>query len=335
MSRTRATGGLVEALAIHGLDVKWLNMATLRRWLGREMALRYARRTFARFAPDLVFVFCRDLPVELMRDFRKSARTVVWVEEPLDDMGQDYVDYLAHAHAVFMTNPSKFEWLSERGIDHAAFVLEGFSSTFHYPVQPDGRIRDLVFIGGPGRDGQRARFLAEVARAFSLEVYGKGWEKWERRYPDLCVRGPVKTSRYRKLCASSRIVLGLNQVNYDPLYFSNRTFFSLACRAFHLTHYVPRLEKVFQDGVHLAWYEGLDDCLQKIAYYLERPDERARIAEAGWRCACSEHQFTARIAYILQTLEDGLPAGREPVVVARPPESPARLGSLWPAPVTE
>ena len=242
----------------------------------------------------------------------------VWVEEPLDEIPQDYVDYLALAHAVFMTNPSKFAWLRERGIDHTAFVLEGFSSTFHYPVEARKPLRDIVFIGGPGGQGQRAAFLSEVARNFPLEIYGRGWEPWQKQYPNLDVSGPVRASRYRQLCAESHIVLGLNRVNEDPLYFSNRTVFTLACRAFHLTHYVPKLETVFRDGVHLAWYSGIDDCLDKIAHFLERPEERSRIADAGWRHACEKHQFKSRIAYILKLLENGMPAQADPVLIDQP-----------------
>jgi hypothetical protein len=309
MSRTHATGGLVEALVAHGLDVTWLNMATLRRWLGRRLAIRYAAWMFEHRRPDLVFVFCRDLPFELLVRFRERARTVVWFEEPLDDIAHSHAEYLAQAHAVFMTNPSKFDWLEAHGVPHTAFVMEGFSSTYHYPAKTSRPRRDIAFIGGPGRRGQRVEFLAEVSRHFDLEVFGCGWERHAARHPELRVRPAVRAGGYRKLCASSRIVLGLNQVNDDLLYFSNRTLFTLACRGFHLTHYVPRLESVFCNGVHLAWFSDIHDCLEKIAYYLERPEERARIAAAGYEYALAEHQFTARISFILKALREGLPVG--------------------------
>jgi spore maturation protein CgeB len=335
MSRTRATGGLVEALESHGLDVKWMNMATLRRWLGPRRALSWARGTFERYSPDLVFVFCRDLPLELLREFRRTVRTVIWVEEPLDDIGQAHVDYFAEAHAVFMTNPSKFEWLRERGVAHTSFVMDAFSSSFHYPVSARDQLRDVVFIGGPGREGQRAEFLAEVARHVELEIYGRGWQPWRRRYPWLRVRGSVRAPAYRRLCATSRIVLGLNQVNDDPLYFSNRTFFSLGCKGFHLTHYVPQLETVFTNGEHLAWYDGLDDCLVQIFHYLARPDERDRIANAGYELVCASHQFRARVAEILRFLASGQTSAQPEIVIPRALPDPGVVDSLTAAPLRE
>lgn len=307
MSRTRATFGLVEALREHGLQVKWLNMATLRRWLGRRAALAQARRLFRRYQPDLVFGFCRDLPRELVDEFREAAKILLWIEEPLREITAEYVEYLAKAHAVFMTNPSKFDWLRQQGIEHLAFSLEGFSDSYHYAIPARAAKRDLVFIGGPGYEGQRAQFLAEIARHYPVEIYGHGWRPWLHRFPNLVVRPPVKARAYRRLCAESRIVLGMNQVNDDPLYFSNRTILSLACRGFHLTHYVPGLERVFADGEHLAWFRDRDHCLEQIESYLRRPIDRAQIARAGHDLVHRSHRFSARIAHILEVLR-GRPA---------------------------
>lgn len=312
MSRTRATAGLVEGLRFHGLEVRWLKLAKIRRWLGRAMTMRYARQVHASFRPDVVFVFCRDLPLELLEEFSRCTTTVIWVEEPLDRMGVDYAEYLSHAHVAFLTNPSKFDWLRAHGVQQTAFVMEGFSSTWHYPVPAPRRAeRDLVFIGGPGREGRRAQFLAEIARHHDLQIFGKDWGPWRRRYPHLDVRDAVGPRRYRQLCASSRIVLGLNQVNADPLYFSNRTLFTLACRGFHLTHYVPRLESVFGNGEHLVWYRDLDECIEKVAHYLGRPEERRRIAAQGHEYVVREHQFRERIRYILGVLRTGVRASPE------------------------
>ncbi len=305
MSRSRATGGLVEALRAHELEVKWLNIATLRRWLGRDMAIRCARRTFDRFKPDIVFVFCRDLPFPLLKEFSKSATSVVWVEEPFENISEDYVDYLGEADAVFITNPTKLTWLRSRGVHHAAFVLEGFSSSSHYPIEGVEKDHDVVFIGGPGREGKRAEFLSRIAEHHRVDIYGCHWDGWANLYPNLRVHRPVRPRGFRNLCASARIVLGLNQVNQDSLYFSNRTFMSLACRAFHLTHYVPGLERVFRDREHLAWYTDVEDCIEKIGYYLERPDERDQIAKVGCDYVHTMHQFDSRIRYILQTLRSG------------------------------
>lgn len=330
MARSRCTGGLVDALERHGLEVRWLNLATMRRWVGMNHAVRKARRIFTEFAPDMVFVFCRDLPQVLLEEFGQKVPTVLWVEEPLDDLDATHAEYMRRADLVCLSNPAKRSWLAERGVRNMMFLMSGFSPRFHYPVRGRQR-RDVVFIGGPGRNGQRASFLAEISEHCSTEVFGAGWEPYRRKYSSLRIGWPVKVAGFRRLCATSRIVLGLNQVNEDPHYFSNRTFLTLACRAFHLTRYVPGLEDVFRDGQHLVWYRDAEECIDKIRHYLGNETERLRIASAGQEFALAHHQYRHRISKILTALGEGQSLGDQSQSLVSPrgvPSVPAtRLAS--------
>ena len=307
MSRTRCTGALVDALREHGVDVRWRNMATLRRWTGDNFAIRLARAEFRSYRPDVVFVFFRDLPALLADEFRRDARVVIWCEEALESLDGSIVDYFQLADLVCMSNPARFAWLRERGLQNMAFLMSGFSPRFHHPAPPQRACRDVAFIGGPGRRGQRAAFLAEVARRFDTEVFGLHWNRWGHFHDGLRVRGPVDNRGYAGICATSRIVLGVNEVNDDLYYFSNRTFLTLACGGFHLTHYVPRLENVFGDGEHLAWYHDEDQALERIEHWLQRDSDRARIAAGGHAEVMQHHQYFHRVARILHWLQTGLP----------------------------
>ena len=111
MSRSCCTGALVDALREHGLQVRWRNIASWRRWLGRERSLSMARREFRRYRPDLVFVFNRDLPPSLLEDFREHARIVVWCEEALLELDSSIVELFKHADLVCLSNPVRMPWL--------------------------------------------------------------------------------------------------------------------------------------------------------------------------------------------------------------------------------
>jgi hypothetical protein len=305
MSRTRCTGGLVDALRRHGVEVRWRNMVTWRRWFGRQMANRLVRAEFKSYRPDVVFVFFRDLPIALAEEFRKTARLVIWCEEALESLDASIVDYFALADLVCMSNPARFPWLRERGLDNMAFLMSGFAPKFHRPAPPQPPRRDVAFLGGPGRRGQRASFLARVSERFDTEVFGNHWDRWQSTYPNLRVRPPVGNRGYAKVCATSRIVLGINEVNDDLLYCSNRIFLTLACGAFHLTHYVPRLEDVFENGKHLVWYRDEDEALELMAHWLPAAAERARVAADGHAEAFEHHQYYHRVARILHWLQYG------------------------------
>jgi len=323
MSRTRCTGALVDALREHGIDVRWRNMATLRRWFGDKLANRLARAEFRSYRPDVVFVFFRDLPALLADEFRRDARVVIWCEEALEALDGSIVDYFELADLVCMSNPARFSWLRERGLQNMAFLMSGFSPRFHRPAPPQRFLRDVAFIGGPGRRGQRASFLAETARRFDTEVFGLHWNRWGHFHDGLRLRAPVDNRGYARICASSRIVLGVNEVNDDLYYFSNRTFLTLACGGFHLTHYVPRLENVFRDGEHLAWYHDEEQALERIEHWLNRDSDRARIAAGGHAEVMQHHQYSHRVARILHWLQTGLPqagdvlAGHDDVLMVK------------------
>jgi len=302
MSRTRCTGALVDALQQNGLEVKWLNLATIRRWRGVEGAHRRARKVFASFRPDVVFVFCRDLPLDLLREFKSDARIVLWVEDVLAD--HELAGYMSHADLVCMSALRHPEHWHARGVENITFLFSGFSPRFHSPSKPKKPVRDIAFIGGPGASGQRARLISKISERFDTEVFGvrRAWEHWADLYGNVRVRGPLRNSGYRRVCATSRIVLGLNEVNDLPLYFSNRTFLTLACAGFHLTHHVPGLETVFENGEHLAWYRSEEECIEKLGHYLEQDEERARIARAGHELVMRDHQYYHRVSRILDIL---------------------------------
>lgn len=308
MSRSRCTSGLVEALRGHHLQVKWLNRATLRRWLGERGADSWIRRTMNSYRPDLVFVFWRDLPLELLREFKERAVTVLWVEESLAAMGEAEISYLKTPHLVAMSNLGHIEYLREHGMHKAVFLKAAFSPKVHYPVQARGESWDVAYIGGPGRRGQRADLLVKIGQRFDTRVFGRGWRDYQPRPPELHVGGVVFPRRYRQICANARIVLGLNEVNQVPFYSSNRVFLTLGCGAFHLTHYVPGLEEVFQDGVHLVYFRSAEECLEKVGYYLRNERLRRSIASRGHELVVREHRYLDRVGSILKMLREGLGA---------------------------
>lgn len=331
MSRTRCTGALVDAWRESGAEVRWINMSTLRRWVGGKASQAWASRAFERFRPDLVFVFCRDLPVELVDQFRERAPVVLWIEEALEELDRSHVEYFSKAHLVCLSNPTRIPLLHRHGVRHTMFLMSGFSPRFHRPAPRTRQVRDVAFIGGPGRRLQRAEILATLARRFRVEVFGLHWEGLASRFPDLHIHGPVGSRGYGRVCASSRIVLGVNEVNGDRNYFSNRTWLTLACRGFHLTHYVPGLEDTFEEGRHLAWFHEIGEAEHKIEAYLADEERREEVRQAGHRFALQRHQYRHRIERLLERLEAPeaipmpLPARRPfPAVAGRLSPSPAR-----------
>lgn len=196
------------------------------------------------------------------------------------------------------------------------WVVEGA----HIPAFPmaDGVVpryrSDVAFLGNifqppvpdPLLAQRRLRLLTAVGERFDLRVWGPQSPDFDRHsqpMPFRTVRWPAYNEECVKVCRAADVVLGINTTNRVHRYFSNRTFVTLACGGFHITEYVPGLETMFENERHLVWYRSDDECLERIAEFLRRPDDRARIADEGRRHVREHYALHAQVAKLLQYME--------------------------------
>lgn len=55
----------------------------------------------------------------------------------------------------------------------------------------------------------------------------------------------------------------------------------MACGGFVLSNRQPEIAEYFEDGVEIVMFNSLDECIEKIRYYLTHEEERRQIAESG------------------------------------------------------
>ena len=309
-SRSKCTGALVDALRTEGLQVVPVNCSLLRRWIG-TLGMRATVRLIRRiYRPDLCFVFFHDLPPLLMEQFSGKIPTVVWMEEQTAHTDSSHVDYVRNVRLLCLSTPNLVRAYHSQGVQNATFLMSGFSRRFHRPFPkelPDER--EIAFIGGPGAMGDRPGFLSWLSQRHRVTLFGRkdSWLPYLSRFPELEWASELRPKGYARVCASSSIILGLNQSHDSALYFSNRIFLTLACQGFHLTHYVPRMEEVFERGVHLDWFDSREECDEKIGWYLEHPRERRKIAMQGAALVHAEHRYQDRVQEILRLLAQEAP----------------------------
>jgi spore maturation protein CgeB len=63
---------------------------------------------------------------------------------------------------------------------------------------------------------------------------------------------------------------------------------------------VEGIDALAADGVHCAWYRNLEEGIELIRHYLDRPDDRRRIALAGRRHALDRHTYAHRVRLLLE-----------------------------------
>ncbi len=103
------------------------------------------------------------------------------------------------------------------------------------------------------------------------------------------------------LVASSKIIVAPDYPA-DDFYWSERIWYHIARGGFVIHPKLERLEEYLTDGVHYVGYKDREEMIEKIRYYLERPEARKKIADAGMKKVKSEYRFQDTLKLILQKL---------------------------------
>lgn len=231
------------------------------------------------------------LPVDFWRGVkREGPRIVAWYFDWIANWGgreQQYLPRLREFDLIISTdgfeNPI-YDGLPRYWLPHAA------DPRTYYPVSMP-TAHDVGFIGHNYLP-RRRQMIRNLIKRYDFMQYGLHDECWG--------------SGYARACASVKIMVGDNFRNDISGYWSDRTYLSLACGSFYLSPRVPGLERYFEDGKHLVMYDNEDDLHAKVDHYLQRPEERMRIATAGTALVHERHSWAKRVAEFEAICESAL-----------------------------
>jgi spore maturation protein CgeB len=77
-----------------------------------------------------------------------------------------------------------------------------------------------------------------------------------------------------------------------------------SCGGFLLTDEREHGSDDFIEGDEIVMFTDVNDCLQKILYYLDRHDERRRIAENAYNRVIREHTYIYRAEKLLAAVRE-------------------------------
>jgi spore maturation protein CgeB len=81
-----------------------------------------------------------------------------------------------------------------------------------------------------------------------------------------------------------------------------RVFEVLACRGFLLTGMADNLQDYYIPGKEIAVFNTSAELIEKSRYYIHHPEERNRIAQAGFRRTLAEHTYELRFKKIFEAV---------------------------------
>lgn len=146
---------------------------------------------------------------------------------------------------------------------------------------------------------ERRELLSAVSKQFETSIYTNSDV---HKIPYVRSRGTVDyLTQMPKVFAGSRINLNITLRSIEsgmPL----RTLDIMACGGFLLSNYQPELAEYFEEGKELVLFYSKEDCLDKIAYYLDHEEERVQIAEAGCRKVGELFSYRRQLGKIFEVL---------------------------------
>jgi spore maturation protein CgeB len=267
------------------------------------------------FQPDL-FVEAgghRILPETVLAIKAQGISTVLWTIDPPIDF-EPVLKAAPHYDFVFTGGSEAYDILKEKGIQNLSWLPFACDPTVHKPhalTEDEKNLygTDIAFVGSmhPVLYPFRVRFL-EAISDFNLAAWGPGSDTIP---PDSPLKNRIRGEKtppdtWIKIYSASKIVLCMHYrdpENRIPCHqASPRVYEALACGAFLMVDAQRDVLASFKDREELVIFRDAEELRELLNYYLERPEERRKVAEAGRKKALENHTYSQRITDMLKVV---------------------------------
>ncbi|HZO37447.1 MAG TPA: glycosyltransferase [Solirubrobacteraceae bacterium] len=193
------------------------------------------------------------------------------------------------------------------GLDNV-ILSQWACNRYAYEKRTDVLDHDVTFVGLP--HGDRPEVIARLAEGgIEVECFGKGWPRGRLGHDEMVtlfgasrINLNLANSSTVRPTARMRVGAWLRGRRVDtrprPSQIKGRTFEVPGSGGFLLTERVPHLERYFELDREVAVFGDARDLPERIRWWLDHPDERAAVAEAGLRRTLAEHTYDHRFAEI-------------------------------------
>lgn len=193
--------------------------------------------------------------------------------------------------AVFVTTPECVDWYMKEGVPAYYFPLAS-NPDIYFPIEGYEKKYDVGFIGRKyGIRGRIVEYL--ISNGINVKAYGPGWDS-----------GTLDISENNDFYNSCKIVLGTGNIGYSYKLMNPklRDYEVPLSGVLYITNYSKELSLSFEQDKEIVFYNGKEELLMKINYYLKNSCEREKIAELGYIKAVNNHTYNKRLSYVFNKL---------------------------------
>lgn len=273
------------------------------RAISRNIADRIIKRQ-----PDLVVIVYRYLHPVLVERLKKQLRDVLVVQmnpDPVSNLEKQQI-IAADFDYYFSKEPYIADTLRKKAGLNAHYLPEGFNPRIHQkpPIEKAVAewLTDIDVLVFGNLNAYRTRMVEQLMRAgVNVTIYGTPGPYLRARVNSVFHHhypvGPEKN----RLLYGAKIVF--NNFHYAEVSSVNQNYFEInGIGAFQLCDYKSTIDEHTGVPARQVTYRTIDDAIDKIRYYLARPDRRYAIAAQQYTHFQQHHTFDQRIAQLLQTI---------------------------------
>lgn len=239
---------------------------------------------------------------------RKNPKVKIISYSP-DDMlnpgnqSRHYLESLSIYDLNVTTKTFNVNELIGLGAKNVIFLNNSYSPFVHKPhvgLENRDLFAQTISVGFVGTyEQQRAESLDFLARnGINITVHGVGWKKLRREKITL-VHKNILGDDYAGILSSTAINLCfLRKVNRDLQ--TTRSIEIPACGGFMLAERTIEHLQLFKEGIEAEFFDGNEELLSKVKFYLNHENARLKIARAGLqRCLSSGYSDVDTVKKIL------------------------------------
>lgn len=256
------------------------------------------------YHPDIVLILSmKYLTPQTVLAARRAAPNAVFIgrdEDPFPERNPTRLAIAKETDIVITTSAGRFlKTYKDAGVPRCAFIPNVCDPDIQcrYDVEDKWKT-DIIFTGKAehqrlGYRNQRYDLIRRLAQMPNASVYGTfGTPR-------------VEGIDYFYAISGAKLGLSINIVNDVRLYHSDRLINYLSCGTFTLAKRIPDTDLLFEDGVHLRYFDTIEEFFELADRYLKHEDEREKIAKTGAEFAHKQYNCTKIAGILLELIETG------------------------------
>lgn len=286
-----------DTLVEMGHDVEYLNYVKIMDDYGKQYLNYFIVHRAEIFKPDLVFsiLYEDQIEYETFGTLRKLGFKVMnlfcddhWRYNASGYIGtRSWLPYLDYAITVF---DKAVDWYKADGFNGVILSQWGANPKHYKPLDLPKKY-DVTFIGQ--KYGDRGTLIDKLCSVgINAKAFGRGFTDDK----------PLEFHDYLRIVSQSKININTSECSSKQgTQMKARSFEIPCCKGFLLNEKYYELDKFFTPKEMVQW-NGFDDLVGKIRYFLSHDKERKEIAERAYKRILKEHTYVHRFEKIFNEM---------------------------------